>query len=59
MQFTFYDAQGSIDGFTFITPGQNYTPCVMFDSGVASYSGFDLSITVSEKFLDIGNVEDE
>jgi hypothetical protein len=58
IQFGFYDVEGKDVGFTFIIPGQNFSPCVSFGTKVASYSGISLwNITLPENLLLMGNIE--
>ncbi|KIM93507.1 hypothetical protein OIDMADRAFT_61441 [Oidiodendron maius Zn] len=63
IQFSFYDANDSITGFTYITPGQIHSPCITFDGQVTAYSGITMLATVPEELLELannhGNVMDE
>jgi len=63
MQFSFYDANNQSAGFTYITPGQTFTPCVQFGGAVVSYSGVTMLVDVPKQLLEWadtdGNVEEE
>lgn len=64
IQFSFFDASNQTAGFTYITPGQNYSSCVSFDgSAVVSYSGVTMLVAVPEQLLewadDNGNDDEE
>jgi hypothetical protein len=53
IQFSFYDASNHTAGFTYISPGQNYTPCVSFDgTAVVSYRGVTMLGPIREGLLE-------
>lgn len=63
IQFGFYDANNSITGSTYVTPGQIHLPCITFDGEVTAYSGVTMLTTVPDGLLELanqyGNVMDE
>ncbi|KAH8800841.1 hypothetical protein F5884DRAFT_809011 [Xylogone sp. PMI_703] len=60
-QFDFYHPNNQIAGFTYIIPGQNYTPCISFSSEVVAYTGTTMLVPVPTGLLEwadnFGNVQ--
>jgi hypothetical protein len=56
IQFEFFDASNQTAGVTYITPGQNYTPCVTFDgTQVVAYSGGTMLVEPPKNLLELAD----
>jgi hypothetical protein len=57
IQFSFYDALHKNTGFTYMIPGQDYSPCVTFNNSTAVYyNGVMMEVPVREYDLRKGNI---
>ena len=56
IQFDFFNSNNQSVGWTFIAPGQNYTPCVQFSSAAVSYSAVTMFAGVPESLLELEDI---